>query len=547
MSTATNASSPLLLVGKQTDNLMSLSRDLGLVGRHSCLQTRKSWESWRERRRRVLTLNERSFKSLQPRLGRDTPLLLESGFSFGRRHQDVLKAIRESDTPVVVEDCKVGDLEGLAAVSPEGKCVALKSSYGGRRQELFVINEVKLSQDFLVVDSVVENPDPQAAMEVKEEFEEQDFDSVVESPDLQASPPPMEVKEEFEEEEWGDQLDFGPFPPSTRSAEYKRVLLELSRFLTHDSKQPVLTPNEVPSSPPSLWESHTTLRLHGYSKFELQYEHAPKWIKKRFSRMTTTLKPFCTIHISQFASENPRSKWVRFRLTDAAGMFAKMGMDSSRARGFFNHSATIRIFPGGSEAEPGTSSFSAAGWSRPHAEPHTPNSETTYVSTTGWEIGAKAVTTTKGESSMEISATYNQSKQVTRTMKDFSVRNVSDESMTGWTFYYTAVDKEKWKNHFKLEQRSQGYCRPRQEHALPQCRGSVSGASRKQPKDPLECRAPVQVGCPVWDLIQEASVLSGRHAQEQHSHRHWPSTHPTLTSYSLAARGPNIKEPCILW
>ena len=421
MSAATN---PLLLVGREAYNLRSLSRDLGYVGR----EPEEGGGGRRERS--VLTLNERSFESLQPRLGQDTPLLLESGFNFGHRHHDVLKAIRESDTPVVVEDCKAGDLDGLAAVSPEGKCVALKSSYGGRRQELFVINEVKLSQkDFLVVDSVV---DPQASP----------------PPDPRASPPPN--GEEEGEEERGDpgiekELDLDSFLPSTRSAEYKHALLELSDFLAPNedkSLDPPLPP------PPGSWESHTTLNLRTYCKLEPCHERAPKWLNKRFSRKAAKLRPFCTIHVAQFASRNPPSKWIRFKLTDAVGMNTKMGMDDDRARGFFNHSATIRIFPGGSEAEPGTSSFPAAGWSRPHAEPHTPNSETTYVSTTGWDIGANAVISTGGPS-MEISATYNQSKQVTRTMKDFSVRNVSDESMTGWTFYYTAVDKEKWADHFK--------------------------------------------------------------------------------------------------
>ena len=33
------------------------------------------------------------------------------------------------------------------------------------------------------------------------------------------------------------------------------------------------------------------------------------------------------------------------------------------------------------------------------------------------------------------------------TINDFSVRNISDGSMTGWNFYYTAVDGDKWENH----------------------------------------------------------------------------------------------------
>ena len=115
------------------------------------------------------------------------------------------------------------------------------------------------------------------------------------------------------------------------------------------------------------------------------------------------------------------------------------------AKGFFNRSSNIYLYPGNSR-DPNHSVL-PAGWSRPNVEPHTPNSSTTYTSTTGWSFGVSGGGSKDGPNA-NVTASYSQSNQESTTIKDFSVRNNSDGSMSGWNFYYTAVDGTKWQDHF---------------------------------------------------------------------------------------------------
>ena len=403
---------PLVLVsGKAT---RSLARDSGFVGQETRLEV----------------LNEHTFETLLPKLGDNTLVFLESGFNFGRHHQDVLKAIRESDTSVVVKDCKAGELVGIAAVSPEGELVAMKSSCGGHRQKLLVINGIQGTHEKL-----------------EEEGEEGEGPGEEEEGPGEEGEGPGEEEEGPGEEE-GEGLGEEGEGPGGEEVERKEGVhptriseLKYYHFL-------IWGENKRYEPPPDPWEYHATISFSN-NQFKPQHKRAPKWVKKCLSK--GKLKCFCTIHVSLFASENPRSKWIRFRLTDAVGMGAEMGSNDERVRGFFNHSATVCLFPGVSKVDPHDSSFPADNWCRPYMEPHTPNSETTYTSTTGWSIGAKASTTASAANSLgaEITTTYDQSEQVTCTIKDFSVRNISDGVMTGWKFYYTAMDEQKWKNHFK--------------------------------------------------------------------------------------------------
>jgi len=124
-------------------------------------------------------------------------------------------------------------------------------------------------------------------------------------------------------------------------------------------------------------------------------------------------------------------------------MNSSMGNDNNWARGFFNNYAFVYVFPG--DGSPDNSQL-PPGWSRPYIEPQTPNSATTYTSTTGWSVGVEGGGDKDGPKA-NVTATYNQSNQVQHTINDFSVRNISDGSMTGWNFYYTAVDGDKWENH----------------------------------------------------------------------------------------------------
>lgn len=55
----------------------------------------------------------------------------------------------------------------------------------------------------------------------------------------------------------------------------------------------------------------------------------------------------------------------------------------------------------------------------------------------------------------DVSASFSEAHEETTTsVHNFSVRNVSDGSMTGWEFYYTAMDGDNWVNHYDPNTRS---------------------------------------------------------------------------------------------
>ena len=197
------------------------------------------------------------------------------------------------------------------------------------------------------------------------------------------------------------------------------------------------------AGPTHYWEHKTHVRYQNFNDYSPTHHDAPGWLNDRLRN--GHIKAFCTFDVTLYATKNPRQKWIQFRLTDAIGMNSKMGSDDGWAKGFFNRSSNIYLYPGNS-MDPNHSAL-PAGWSHPNVEPHTPNSSTTYTSTTGWSFGVSGGGSKDGPNA-NVTASYSQSNQESTTIKDFSVRNNSDGSMSGWNFYYTAVDGTKWQDHF---------------------------------------------------------------------------------------------------
>lgn len=197
------------------------------------------------------------------------------------------------------------------------------------------------------------------------------------------------------------------------------------------------------SEPIHYWEQFTTVQL-GSIVDKPTDSSAPDWLNDKLR--TGLIKAFCTIDIWLYATKTPRKKWIQFKLTDAVGMFADMGSDDKWARGFFNDTAHVYLFPG-SGTDPATSQLPSAEWSRPSIQPKTPNSSTKYKSSTGWSFGVSAGVNPNGPSA-NVTATHKDENEEETVIKDFSVRNISDASMTGWNFYYTAVDRDHWGDHF---------------------------------------------------------------------------------------------------
>ena len=350
----------------------------------------------------VQVLNESTFETLVPTMDKTTPIIVEQGATVGKHQEVLLKTIKEKDMVIVMADCDEGDLSDYdVAVSPSGKYVAVKNNSNGRDQEVLVINEEKPPREFRA-----EHEEITDALEPGENEEEEPTGD----PDASV----MSAATDIETEEIASLAKF----------------LEEERILKGDTQA-------------HYWEHKTRLTYVIYNDFSPDDTHAPGWLNVRLRK--GHIKAFCSIDIFLFATKSPRQKWIEFRLTDAVGMNSKMGSDDRWAKGYFNHSSTVYLFPGNG-SNPHHSSL-PTGWTRPNIEPHTPNEQTTYTSTTGWSFGVGAGVDPGGPNA-NVTASYSTSNQKTTTMKDFSVRNVSDHSMSGWNFYYTAVDGRKWAGHF---------------------------------------------------------------------------------------------------
>jgi len=129
-----------------------------------------------------------------------------------------------------------------------------------------------------------------------------------------------------------------------------------------------------------IWEYNTSVHFAKFSTAP-SIDGEPRLSKG-------TVKTFCTVDFTLYATKTPRYKWIDIKLlvTDAVGMNSSMGNDNNLARGFFNKNTFVYVFPGDCSLN---NSQLPPGWSRPYIEPHTPNSATTYTSTTGWSVGVE--------------------------------------------------------------------------------------------------------------------------------------------------------------
>ena len=366
----------------------------------------------------VQVLRESTFEALLPRMDKKTPIVIEKGATVGKHQELLLKTIAERDLTIIMMNCNEGDLHDYrVAISPRGKYVAVKNNSKGRRQELLVVDETKIPIEYV----------------------SQTVEELVIEPTNTAEQTPLE-KEPTSTVDSSAQP-----PPAATPVDAQTALMEcLAQFLTDESKPSTeVTALTEDSTPTHYWEYNTRIAFQSFSDYSPTHPDAPKSLNNKLKR--GHIKAFCTVDVNQYATKTPRQKWIQFKLTDAIGMNSQMGVDDTSARGYFNRSSNIYLYPGNSN-DPQRSVL-AAGWSRPNVEPHTPNSSTTYTSTTGWSFGVTGGVDPDGPKA-DVTASYSQSNQKTTTIYDFSVRNISDGSMSGWNFYYTAVDGSDWKKHF---------------------------------------------------------------------------------------------------
>ena len=219
-------------------------------------------------------LNESTFKELLARMDKSTPILLEKGITLGCYQEELLKTIRERDMVVFMKDCDAGDLLGYTAISPGGKYVAVKNSSNGRRQQVLVINEVDLSY----------------VVETKKIAEKKS-----------GMQPPSGEEEHTQ----------APEPASTTTAE--EMILHLAQFIKDDSR--------YEGESPYYWKYNTSVQFANYSA--TPKVEGESWLSKG------TIKAFCTVDFTMYATKTPRYKWIEVKLTDAIGMNSThMGNDT---------------------------------------------------------------------------------------------------------------------------------------------------------------------------------------------------------------------------
>ena len=341
---------------------------------------------------------------------RISTVVIENGTKLS---ESLMTMIRKNNVTLVFKDCQTDDLVGIAAVCPSGHYVIVKNACNSRRQQVIVLDKR-----------------PPFEMAVKEVVEKKPIDQQL------LVIPPVSLSDA-----WAGIKAGGERASASQVTKRKNDgEIDLSVVVAWIKDRRFNEWIEAsPNKDVHYWSYFTNLIVvSNYSASPRVQEGFPEWLTNG------KIHAFCAINISMYATKEPYQKFVQFKLTDAVGMGSIMGNDRDVARGFFNNNAKIFIWPGTGN-DPHASTL-PAGWFRPYIEPHTPNSATTYTSTTGWSVSVQGGGDPDAPSA-DVTATYSQSEQVTRTINDFSVRNVSDGSMTGWDFYYTAMDGDGWKNH----------------------------------------------------------------------------------------------------
>ena len=355
-------------------------------------------------------LNKSTFPKLQSKMSEKTAILISEGFTLGADQGTLLKTIQDKNVTLLFKDSKKEGFRGYAAVTPEAPFVVIHNAAKGRKQQVIIIDNAPPVQEGQIQSIESDTEENVAAA------------AAVFSPQEMAMPPE-------------DSISDQPVSVARLKFDPDATLKVMTSWLTDDRFQ-IMNQSRTLTDETHYWEHYTTLILDNVDAYP-SYEGEPSWTG------TTRCQTFCAVTIVMYATKQPRKKWIKFQLTDAVGMKVTMANDQNSRRGHFNQKAKVYIYPG--EGHDLHDSQLPPGWTRPYFEPRTPNSETMYISTTGWSVGVTGGGDANGPKA-EVTASYSQSEQVRRNIYDFSVRNLSDHSMSGWEFYYTAVDGD-WAKH----------------------------------------------------------------------------------------------------
>lgn len=140
--------------------------------------------------------------------------------------------------------------------------------------------------------------------------------------------------------------------------------------------------------------------------------------------------------IKVYATNAPQRKFVKISSVGSGVSINKLAQNSDKTRGHFTSKGTVTFYPGKKD-QPNMPS----GWRRIHLEPKSPNSETSYNFTTGWEVGGSAEAGFEGKTpsgSVGLNASYHSEKSQSYVIPDFRARNRSNGTKCRWEYEFTA-------------------------------------------------------------------------------------------------------------
>ena len=353
-------------------------------------------------------LNDNNFDTQLAKMDCLSPLFIESGArKLSASHQErLLKHIRENNVTLIFKNCEPSDMQDYVAIRVSGQFVVVKSTQNGRLQKV----TVHMSEPEVVVSS--------EEVDVNKSGSDQ---------------PSSRMLKNVDEKDVAQQV----IDDTCHSVEAIKATGHWTRSM---SLADYCSGSSIVGGSSSPWFCETILEVIKHNVMGTLTVPGQPWIKE------STVHAYCKINIRLYATNHPGCKYVWFHLTDGVGVDSTdMGNDTDLARGFFTNAVEVYIWPG-KNTTPKRSCLPPQ-WMRHCYQPHTENPKTTYKSTTGWNICASAGYV-GNQPCASVRATFEARDEITKEIPDFSVRSIANESSTGWKFYYTAMNKEGWKQHF---------------------------------------------------------------------------------------------------
>lgn len=147
--------------------------------------------------------------------------------------------------------------------------------------------------------------------------------------------------------------------------------------------------------------------------------------------------------------EPTKSKRLKFTSVNSFVRIEKMGKDADWCKGDGTILGSLRIYPGDKMTFELNEVPIPKGWRIVNIAPESPNSENSYIRTTGWSVGATGggAISSDPKVAANLSFNYNTSQQYSETFRDFTAMNGSSSTYCFWEYRFTKLYKD-WESLF---------------------------------------------------------------------------------------------------